>query len=305
MSKKEQGVIHTVAGLGFEWALNPILSHGVGINFRDINGWTVLHWAAHFGREKMVAALLASGASAGAVTDPNSQDPVGRTAASIAASNGHSGLAGYLSEKALTSHLDALTLEESEFSRGSAKISAEITVNNISRGSIATNEDHLSLEDILAAVRNDAQAAARIQNAFRVHSFKKRQQREAAAAAAAASSLDEYGLHSDELSAVSKLTSRNAHDFYSAALSIQKKYRGWKGRKDFLTLRKNVVKIQAHVRGYQIKKQYKVICWAVGILEKVTYYVGEGKELACEVFILTQNQSMRMRIRTYSKYFAN
>lgn len=50
LSKKEQGIIHMVAGLGFEWALNPILSCGVSINFRDINGWTALHWAARFGR---------------------------------------------------------------------------------------------------------------------------------------------------------------------------------------------------------------------------------------------------------------
>lgn len=50
LSKKEQGIIHMVAGLGFEWALNPILISGVGVNFRDINGWTALHWAACFGR---------------------------------------------------------------------------------------------------------------------------------------------------------------------------------------------------------------------------------------------------------------
>jgi len=50
LSKKEQGIIHMVAGLGFEWALNPILGCGVNINFRDINGWTALHWAARFGR---------------------------------------------------------------------------------------------------------------------------------------------------------------------------------------------------------------------------------------------------------------
>lgn len=50
LTKKEQGIIHMVAGLGFEWALNPILSCGVNINFRDINGWTALHWAARFGR---------------------------------------------------------------------------------------------------------------------------------------------------------------------------------------------------------------------------------------------------------------
>lgn len=50
LSKKEQSIIHMVAGLGFGWALNPILLSGVNIDFRDINGWTALHWAARFGR---------------------------------------------------------------------------------------------------------------------------------------------------------------------------------------------------------------------------------------------------------------
>ncbi|XP_010556125.1 PREDICTED: calmodulin-binding transcription activator 4-like isoform X2 [Tarenaya hassleriana] len=265
LSKKEQGIIHMVAGLGFEWALNPILSHGVGVDFRDINGWSALHWAARFGREKMVAALIASGASPGALTDPSSQDPIGKTAASIAASNGHKGLAGYLSEVALTNHLSSLTLEETEISKGTAEVQAEITVSSIPNPS---SEDQLSLKDTLAAVRNSAQAAARIQAAFRAHSFRKRQQREAAMAAC----LQEFGIHSGDLqglSAMSKLAFGNARDYNSAALSIQKKYRGWKGRKDFLALRHKVVKIQAHVRGYQVRKQYKVICWAVGILDKV------------------------------------
>lgn len=50
LSKNEQGIIHMIAGLGFEWALDPILKTGVSVNFRDINGWTALHWAARFGR---------------------------------------------------------------------------------------------------------------------------------------------------------------------------------------------------------------------------------------------------------------
>lgn len=50
LSKKEQGIIHMVAILGFEWALQPILNSGVSVNFRDNNGWTALHWAARFGR---------------------------------------------------------------------------------------------------------------------------------------------------------------------------------------------------------------------------------------------------------------
>ncbi|XWS69277.1 hypothetical protein CRYUN_Cryun04dG0165200 [Craigia yunnanensis] len=267
MSKKEQGIIHMAAGLGFEWALSPIINHGVSINFRDINGWTALHWAARLGREKMVAALIASGASAGAVTDPSSQDPSGKTAGSVAASSGHKGLAGYLSEVALTSHLSSLTLEESELSKGSAAVQAEMAVNSISKGSLA--EDQLSLKDTLAAVRNAAQAAARIQNAFRAHSFRKRQQKEGAATAG---SVDEYIISSDEiegLSTMSKLAFFNARYYSSAALSIQKKFRGWKGRKDFLAVRQKVVKIQAHVRGYQVRRNYKVICWAVGVLDKV------------------------------------
>lgn len=270
LSKKEQGIIHIIAGLGFEWALHPVLKTGVSVNFRDINGWTALHWAARFGREKMVAALIACGALAGAVTDPTSQDPTGKTAGSIAATFGHKGLAGYLSEMELTSHLFSLTLKESELSKGSAAVEAERTLSSVPETNPMTSEDELSLKDTLAAVRNAAQAAARIQSAFRAHSFRKRQEREAEARSSI-SSLNEYELLPSEikgLSAVSKFTFGGPRDYNTAALSIQKKYRGWKGRKDFLALRQKIVKIQAHVRGYQVRKDYKV-CWAVGILEKV------------------------------------
>lgn len=266
-SKRDQGLIHMVSGLGFVWALTPILNSGVSVNFRDINGWTALHWAARFGREKMVAELLASGASAGAVTDPNAQDPTGKTPASIAATFGHKGLAGYLSEVALTTHLSTLTLEESELSRSSAEVEAERTVNTISNTNFVINEDQLSLKDTLAAVRNATQAAARIQSAFRAHSFRRRQQKEAVAYASG----DEFDILGGDIpgfSAASKLAFRSTRD-HNAALSIQKKYRGWKGRKDFLAFRQKVVKIQAHVRGHQVRKNYKVICWATGILEKV------------------------------------
>nr|KYP75666.1 Calmodulin-binding transcription activator 4 [Cajanus cajan] len=263
LSKKEQGIIHMVSGLGFTWALNPILSCGVNINFRDINGWTALHWAARFGREKMVASLIASGASAGAVTDPSAQDPTGKTAASIAASHGHKGLAGYLSEVDLTSHLSSLTLEESEMSKGCSEREADLTVKRVSEENIVAGEDQVSLRASLDAVRNAAQAAARIQAAFREHSFRKRKDREAAAAATA-------GCIDDDISVLMlQFSPRSLRDYNSAALSIQKKYRGWKGRKEFLALRQKVVKIQACVRGYQVRKQYKLILWAVGILDKV------------------------------------
>lgn len=188
----------------------------------------------------MVASLIASGAFAGAVTDPTAQNPTGKTAASIAASSGHKGLAGYLSEVSLTSHLSSLTLEESELSKGSAALEAELAVSCVSHEKLTASEDQISLKDTLAAVRNAAQAAARIQSAFRAHSFRRRKEKEAAAGIHGYSISDNI----QDLSAMSKLVFHNSRDCNSAALSIQKKYRGWKGRKDFLALRQKVVKIQ-------------------------------------------------------------
>ncbi|CAA7404679.1 unnamed protein product [Spirodela intermedia] len=268
LTKEEQNVIHLISGLGYEWALSPVLNAGVGVNFRDLNGWTALHWAARFGRERMVAALLAAGASTVAVTDPTTQDPAGKTPASIAADSGHKGLAGYLSEVRLTSHLSSLTVEECDISKGTAKLLAEKAVESISERSIVVHpdatEDQLSLKDSLAAVRNAAQAAARIQSAFRAHSFRKKCINDQIC--------DEYQLTPKEIhdfSAASKaIRGHRDQKLQSAALCIQKKYRGWRGRKNYLTLRQHVVKIQAHIRGHQVRKKYEEFTWMVGFLEK-------------------------------------
>lgn len=213
----------------------------------------------------MVASLIASGASAGAVTDPTTQDPIGKTAASIAANSGHKGLAGYLSEVSLTSHLSSLTLEESVLSKSSAELEAELTVSSVSKKNLTASEDQISLKDTLAAVRNAAQAAARIQSAFRAHSFRKRREREAAASGAG---LDGYVISDNipELSAMSKFAFRNSRDYNSAALSIQKKYRGWKGRKDFLALRQKVVKIQVPVVALTAQDELRELCGYMDIM---------------------------------------
>ncbi|CAM0904900.1 unnamed protein product [Alopecurus aequalis] len=272
LSKHEQGMIHLISALGYEWALSSVLSAGVGINLRDRNGWTALHWAAYFGREKMVAALIAAGASAPAVADPTPQDPVGKTAAFLASERGHVGLAGYLSEVSLTSYLASLTIEESDITKGSAAVEAERAVESISQRSAQLHggtEDELSLKDSLAAVRNAAQAAARIQNAFRAFSFRKRHHKDAGLK-------DEYGMTQediDELAAASRLYNRhhvsNGQFCDKAAVSIQKKYKGWKGRRNYLNMRRNAVKIQAHVRGHQVRKKYKTFVSTVSVLEKV------------------------------------
>ncbi|XP_010926832.1 calmodulin-binding transcription activator 4 isoform X2 [Elaeis guineensis] len=263
LSKQEQCIIHMISGLGYEWALNPILTSGTGINFRDTKGWTALHWAACFGREKMVAALLAAGASAGAVTDPTPQEPAGKTPGSLAAANDHKGLAGYLSEAALTNHLFSLAMGKSEISKTSGPVEADGGVESISQRSAhlqGGTEDQLLLKDSLAAVRNATQAAARIQSTFRAYSFWKKHQN---------ADQDKDGFSPEDINGVF-VAFRGLCDraFHKAALSIQKNYRCWKRRKEFVTLRKHVIKIQARVRAHQARKKYELLL-TVGILEKI------------------------------------
>ncbi|KAG2551526.1 hypothetical protein PVAP13_9KG402400 [Panicum virgatum] len=114
LCKEGQGVIHLVAALGYDWAIRPIIVAGVNVNFRDAHGWTALHWAASLGRERTIGVLIANGAAAGALTDPTSEFPSGRSPADLASVNGHKGIAGFLAESALTSHLSALTIRESK-----------------------------------------------------------------------------------------------------------------------------------------------------------------------------------------------
>ncbi|XVF15198.1 hypothetical protein REPUB_Repub09cG0129600 [Reevesia pubescens] len=238
-----QGVIHFAAALGYDWALEPTIVSGVSVNFRDVNGWTALHWAASCGRERTVASLISLGAAPGALTDPTPEYPLGRTAADLASANGHKGISGYLAESDLSSHLLSLNLDN----RGSnetmdprAAVIQKILERNTASLSYEDASDGPSLKDSLAAVRNATQAAARIYQVFRVQSFQKRQLKEYGD--------DKFGM-SDELAlsliAVksNKPGQRDEH-VHAAAIRIQNKFRGWKGRKEFLMIRQRIVKIQ-------------------------------------------------------------
>lgn len=251
-----QGVIHFAAALGYDWALEPTIVAGVSVNFRDMNGWTALHWAASCGREHTVASLISLGAAPGALTDPTPEYPLGRTPADLASANGHKGISGYLAESDLSSHLLSLSLDN----QGSND-----TMGPPGYGDASGASDGPSLKDSLAAVRNATQAAARIYQVFRVQSFQKRQLKECG---------DDKFAMSDEraLSLIGvKSNKPRQHDehAHTAAIRIQNKFRGWKGRKEFLIIRQRIVKIQAHVRGHQVRKNYRKIVWSVGILEKV------------------------------------
>ncbi|KAM3384206.1 hypothetical protein ACQJBY_008703 [Aegilops geniculata] len=267
LGKEGQGVIHLVAALGYDWAIRPIIAAGVHVNFRDVRGWTALHWAASCGRERTVGALITNGAAAGALTDPTPHFLSGRTPADLASDNGHKGIAGFLAESALTSHLSALTLKEAKGCNveeicGSSEADgfAEPSSAQLSR----QDSQAESLKDSLSAVRKSTLAASKIFQAFRVESFHRKKVVEYGD--------DDCGL-SDErtLSLVSlKNTKSGQNDMpHSAAVRIQNKFRGWKGRKEFMIIRQKIIKIQAHIRGHQVRRNYKKVIWSVGIVEKV------------------------------------
>ncbi|KAJ4956918.1 hypothetical protein NE237_013701 [Protea cynaroides] len=262
-----QGVIHLAAALGYEWAIGPIAAAGININFRDARGRTGLHWAAYFGREETVVAFVRLGAAAGAVEDPTPKFPGGRTAADLASSRGHKGIAGYLAEADLTSHLSSMTLKENVMDSVAATLAVDKAIETAEEQSVVPPdggmEEQLSLKGSLAAVRKSARAAALIQAAFRARSFQHRQ---------LAKNEDNFEVSTD-LVVIASLNkgpkmSHFSDYLHSAAVKIQQKYRGWKGRKEFLKIRKRIVKIQAHVRGHQVRKQYKKVVWSVGIVEK-------------------------------------
>jgi len=262
-----QGVLHMAAALGYDWAIRPTITAGVSINFRDVHGWTALHWAAFCGRERTVVALIALGAAPGALADPRPDFPSGRTPADLASFNGHKGISGFLAEFSLTSHLQTLNLKEAMGSNAS-EISGLPGIGDVT-GRIASPSSGPGLQvgsmgDSLGAVRNAAQAAARIYQVFRVQSFQRKQ---------AVQYEDDNGVISDEraMSLLSYKPSKPGQfdPMHAAATRIQNKFRGWKGRKEFLLIRQRIVKIQAHVRGHQVRKHYRKIIWSVGIVEKV------------------------------------
>ncbi|KAK6146220.1 hypothetical protein DH2020_020089 [Rehmannia glutinosa] len=250
------GVIHLCAILGYTWAVLPFSCSGLSMDYRDKFGWTALHWAAYHGREKMVAALLSAGAKPNLVTDPTSENTGGCTAADIASKNGFDGLAAYLAEKALVAQFNEMTLA------GNVSGSLQNPSNDtIDPGNIT--EEESCIKDALAAYRTAADAAARIQAAFREHSLKVR------TIAVEASNPEMEARH-----IVAAMKIQHAFHNYetrkkmAAALRIQHRFRTWKIRKDFLNMRRHAIRIQAVFRGFQVRKQYRKIVWSVGILEK-------------------------------------
>lgn len=194
-------------------------------------------------RERAVAALISLGAAPGAVADPNPKCPSGRTPADLASLNGHKGIAGYLGECALSAYLESLNVDNQE-SKAADRCGEKAVQTAAER--VATphegNDMHtLSLKDSLAAVFNATQAAARIHEVMRVQSFQRKQLKLNYNEDANGSSTS-----NDQALSFLAVKRRNpgSYDEHAAAIRIQKKFRGWKGRRDFLKIRQRIIKIQ-------------------------------------------------------------
>ena len=194
-------------------------------------------------REETVIALIGLGVAPGAVDDPTSAFPGGQTAADLASSRGYKGIAGYLAEADLTGHLSSLSVNENDMDSAAATIAAENALKNAAQDAVPSDraiDEELSLRGSLAAVRKSAHAAALIQAAFRSRSFRHRQFTESN------NDVPDVSVDLVTLGSLNKVQKMSHFQNYlhSAAMRIQQKYRGWKGRKDFLKIRNLIVKIQ-------------------------------------------------------------
>lgn len=195
----------------------------------------------------MVVSLVALGAAPGLLTDPTPEFPSGRTPADLASVNGHKGISGFLAEASLTSQLSTLTLKDSSGVNAGdvsdVKAVEDVGEKNALQISYEDMPDGLSMKDSLSAVRNAAQAAARIHQVYRVHSFQRKKLIECGD--------DKRGLSNERaLSFISvKSVKTGQHDMpvHVAAIRIQNKFRGWKGRREFLITRQRIVKIQVYI----------------------------------------------------------
>lgn len=174
-----------------------------------------------------MAALLSSGARPNLVTDPRKDNLGGCTAADLAQQNGFDGLAAYLAEKCLVAQFIDMRIA------GNVSGDLEACKGEMSsRGSLP--DDEQNLKDALAAYRTAAEAAARIQGAFREKALKIQfaNREEVAKGIIAAMKIQH---------AFRKYDTRRKME---AAYRIQCRFQTWKTRRQFLNMRHQAIRIQ-------------------------------------------------------------
>lgn len=194
-------------------------------------------------REETVIALIRLDVDPTAVDDPIPAFPGGQSAADLASARGHKGIAGYLAEAFLSRHLSSLHIDQNEMDSVAATIALEKATDTAAQVAIPSSkveDEQLSLKKSLAAVRKSARAAALIHAAYRASSFRQRQ------LAKSSGDISEVSLDLAALGSLNRVQKRSNFEDYlhSAAVKIQQKYRGWKGRTEFLKIRNRIIKIQ-------------------------------------------------------------
>lgn len=183
-------------------------------------------------------------AAPGLSSDPSPEFPWGRSPADLASSNGHKGISGFLAEASLTSYVESVSMDDT-VEDGVLDVSKRKPVQTVSeRRATPVNDGFmpgdLSLKDSLTAVCNATQAAGRIHQIFRVQSFQRKKLSECGT--------DEFGSSDDSALSFVKARTRKSglsnSPAHAAAVQIQKKFRGWRMRKEFLLIRQRIVKIQ-------------------------------------------------------------
>lgn len=231
--------LHMAAALGYEWAVAALVDAGCPVDLKDARGRTALHWAAARGREKVVAQLLTHGAAPGMLATKG-----GCTPADLAATCGHAGIAAFLAECALNRSLSNMTINEDMAAAsdaaeaGAAAVAVATGSQNVPRGSDA------GLENALEAVRNAARAAALIQSAYRRR--KQRQQRAQRGRIPAAGERNETADGMVETPRAEEEQQKMETE-HQAATRIQGAFRKFADRREFLSFRNKVVRLQVRV----------------------------------------------------------
>ncbi|KAL0741382.1 hypothetical protein Bca4012_082895 [Brassica carinata] len=221
----------------YSWLLQKIAEGGKGPNVLDEGGQGILHFAAALGYNWALEPTIVAGVSV------DFHDVNGWTALHWAAFFGRELIIGSL--KALGASPGTLTDPNPDFPSGSTP--SDLAYANgykgitayLSEYALRTHVSLLSLNE-----KNSETSLAAVETA------------PSPSSSALTDSLTAGRAHNDD-------------SVQAAAIWIQNKFRGYKGRKDYLITPQRIIKIQAHVRGYQVRKKYRKIIWSVGILEKV------------------------------------
>lgn len=226
----------------------------------------------------MVASLLSAGAKANLVTDPNPENPGGCTAADLASKNGHEGLAAYLAEKGLVQHFKDMSIAGNI----SGSLPTSDDTSTVPNENNNLTEDEIFLNDTLAAYRTAADAAARIQSAFRERSLKIRTKQ-----------IHFLNPEDEARNIIAAMRIQHAFRNYelkkqmTAAARIQHRFRTWKLRRDFLNMRRQVIKIQViNSRSLSLSETGSVLDLSLDPLPQTfLVWIGNTTSYSCSSFI--------------------